>query len=90
MLSGQTNTRYFSAEKKNEKLNVKQICDSILDIVKLGIKERLNKEQTGFKELFTDYQPFYTINLLSNKELWQTFDFKEQFCCDQKVPYYQV
>ena len=43
MLSGQTNTRYFSAEKKNEKLNVKQICDSILDIVKLGIKERLLK-----------------------------------------------
>ena len=39
--------------------------------VKLGIKELLNKEQTGFKEFFTDYQPFYTINLLLNKELWQ-------------------
>ena len=26
------------------------------------IKELLNKEQTGFKELFTNYQPFYTIN----------------------------
>ena len=37
--------------------------------VKLGIKELLNKEQIGFKELFTDYQPFYTINLLLNKEL---------------------
>ena len=37
--------------------------------VKLGIKELLNKEQTGFVELFTDYQPFYTINLLLNKEL---------------------
>ena len=24
--------------------------------VKLGIKELLNKEQIGFKELFTDYQ----------------------------------
>ena len=40
--------------------------------VKLAIKELLNKEQTGFKELFTDYQPFYTINLLLNKELWQS------------------
>jgi hypothetical protein len=40
--------------------------------VKLGTKELLNKEQTGFKELFTDYQPFYTINLLINKELWQS------------------
>ena len=39
--------------------------------VKLGIKELLNKEQTGVKELFTDYQPFYTINLLLKKELWQ-------------------
>ena len=37
--------------------------------VKLGIKELLNKEQIGFKELFTDYQLFYTINLLLNKEL---------------------
>jgi hypothetical protein len=37
--------------------------------VKLGIKELLNKEQIGFKELFTDYQLFYTINLLVNKEL---------------------
>ena len=37
--------------------------------VKLGIKELLNKEQIGFKELFTDYQLFYDINLLLNKEL---------------------
>ena len=36
--------------------------------VKLGIKELLNKEQTGFKKLFTDYQPFYIINLLLNKD----------------------
>ena len=36
--------------------------------VKLGINELLNKEQIGFKELFTDYQLFYTINLLINKE----------------------
>ena len=37
--------------------------------VKLDFKELLNKEQIDFKELFTDYQPFYTINLLLNKEL---------------------
>ena len=40
-----------------------------LSTVKLGIKELLNKEQIGFKELFNDYQPFYTINPLLNKEL---------------------
>ena len=27
--------------------------------VNLGITELLNKEQTGVKELFDDYQPFY-------------------------------
>ena len=37
--------------------------------VKLGNKERFNKEQIGIKELFMDYQPFYTINLLLDKEL---------------------
>ena len=36
--------------------------------VKLGDKERFDKEQIGVKELFTDYQPFYTINLLFDKE----------------------
>ena len=39
--------------------------------VKLGDKERFDKEQIGVKELFTDYQPFYTINLLLDKELLQ-------------------
>ena len=37
--------------------------------VKLDFKELLIKEQINFKELFTDYQLFYTINLLLNKEL---------------------
>ena len=32
--------------------------------VNLGDKERFNKEQIGFKELCTDYQPFYSNNLL--------------------------
>ena len=37
--------------------------------VKLGNKERFDKEQIGIKELILDYQPFYTINLLLDKEL---------------------
>ena len=37
--------------------------------VKFGNKERFDKEQIGIKELFTDYQTFYTINLLLDKEL---------------------
>ena len=37
--------------------------------VKLDFKDLLIKEQIDFKELFTDYQLFYTINLLMNKEL---------------------
>ena len=37
--------------------------------VKLGNKERFDKEQIGINELFMDYQPFYTINLLLDKEL---------------------
>ena len=40
-----------------------------VNTVKLDFKELLIKEQIGFKELFTDYQLFYTINLLLNKEL---------------------
>ena len=37
--------------------------------VKLDNKERFDKEQIGIKELFMDYQPFYTINILLDKEL---------------------
>ena len=40
-----------------------------VNTVKLDFKELLIKEQIGFKKLFTDYQLFYTINLLLNKEL---------------------
>ena len=29
----------------------------------------MDEEQIGVKELFTDYQPFYTIDLLLDKEL---------------------
>ena len=42
--------------------------------VKLDFKELLNKEQIGFKELFTDYQLFYTVNLLLNKELLPIYE----------------
>ena len=41
--------------------------------VKLGDKERFDKEQIGVMELFTDYQTFYTINLLLDKELLPIF-----------------
>ena len=37
--------------------------------VKLGDKERFDKEQIGVKELFMNYQPFNTINQLLDKEL---------------------
>jgi hypothetical protein len=40
-----------------------------LGTVKLGDKERFDKEQIGIKELFMNYQPFYTINPLLDKEL---------------------
>ena len=40
-----------------------------ISTVKLGDKEHFDKEQIGVKELFTDYQPFYTINVLLDKEL---------------------
>ena len=36
--------------------------------VKLGNKERFDKEQIGIKELFMDYQPFYTINYMLNSK----------------------
>jgi hypothetical protein len=49
---------------------MEQDCQSV-STVKLGDKERFDKEQIGGKELFTDYQPFYTINLLLDKELLQ-------------------
>ena len=37
--------------------------------VKLGDKERYDKVQIGVQELFMNYQPFYIINLLLDKEL---------------------
>ena len=40
-----------------------------MNTVKLGDKERFDKEQIGVKELFTDYQPFCAISLLLHKKL---------------------
>ena len=41
----------------------------LIHTVKLGNKEHFDKEQIGIKELFIDYQPFYIIDLLLDKEL---------------------
>ena len=60
---------------KNSRTYMNNCCKYIIEVlfnrntVKLGNKERFDKEQIGIKELFMDYQPFYTINLLLDKEL---------------------
>ena len=51
-----------------------QCVQKIWITVKLEIKELLNKEQTGFKELFSEYQLLYTINPLLNKELLPIYE----------------
>ena len=61
--------KYFTTKSIKEEILYMTANLIEINIVKLGIKELLNKEQIGFKELFTDYQLFYTINLLLNKEL---------------------
>ena len=60
--SQKTNERTFLFAVKSKNANT---------TVKLGNKERFDKEQIGIKELFNfmDYQPFYTINILLDKEL---------------------
>ena len=50
----------------------------------LGNKERFEKEQIGIKE------PFPVTNLPFTSEEYGTFDIKEQFKGDKKVPYWQV
>ena len=71
--------KHEAPKKSLDKINLKKTAksakklraenDSLGTTVKLGIKERFDKEQIGIKELFMDYQPFYTINLLLDKEL---------------------
>ena len=52
--------------------------------VKLGNKERFEKEQIGIKE------PFLVNNLLVYLINREQISISEQFCDDQKVSYYQV
>ena len=57
---------------------------SKVSTVKLGFKERLNKEQLGNSEPFpVTNLPVYLINR-------EQIGISEQFCDDQKVPYCQV
>ena len=55
---------------KQRDAELDRLTPKIVYTVKLGNKERFDKEQIGIKELFMDYQPFYTINLLLDKELF--------------------
>ena len=57
--------------------------DSLTCTVKLGFKERLNKEQIG------NSKPFLVNNLLVYLIIREQISISEQFCDDQKVPYYQ-
>ena len=52
--------------------------------VKLGFKERLDKEQLGNSE------PFPVTNMLVHLINCEQIGFSEQLCDNQKVPYYQV
>ena len=57
---------------------------SKVSTVKLGFKERLNKEQLGNSEPFpVTNMPVHFINS-------EQIGFSEQLCYYQKVPYYQV
>ena len=58
--------------------------DSLTCTVNLGFKERLNKEQIG------NSKPFLVNNLLVYLINREQISISEQFCDDQKVPYYQV
>ena len=52
--------------------------------VKLGFKERLNKEQLG------NIEPFLVTNMPIHFKNSEQIGFSEQLCNDQKVPYYQI
>ena len=67
---------YFLAwpitEEDEQKLSFLKSAKNVFFLyitVKLGDKEHFDKEQIVVMELFTDYQPYYTINLLLDKEL---------------------
>ena len=66
-------------------LHVKLKTDSLkIVVVKLGNKEQLDSEQLGNSEPFSVTKlPVYFINS-------EQPSISEQFCDEQKVPYYQV
>ena len=53
--------------------------------VKLDDKERFDKEQIGVKELFTDYQPFYIINQLLDRELLPIYKMPKLDISEDKI-----
>ena len=61
------------------------MCYDYSYTVKLGDKERFDKEQIGVKELFTDYQPFHTINLLLDKELLPIWNMSKLGVKEHKI-----
>ena len=65
-------------------MSVTSISLSFENTVKLGFKERLDKEQIGNSE------PFPPTDLLVYLINSEQIGISEQFCNDQKVPYYQV
>ena len=62
---------------------VKPYC-IVCSTVKLGFKERLNKEQLGNSE------PFPVTNMPVHLKNSEQTGFDEQVCDGQKVPYYHV
>ena len=62
---------------------VKPYC-IVCSTVKLGFKERLNKEQLGNSE------PFPVTNMPVHLKNSEQIGFGEQLCDGQKVPYYHV
>ena len=61
-------TSHLISIQTSKKSNVPKL-NYCHNTVKLGDKERFDKKEIGVKKLFTDYQPYYTINLLLDKEL---------------------
>ena len=79
---------YVKKEIHNLKNYAKHIFRYLIVIfhvtVKLGFKERLNKEQLG------NSKPFPVTNMPVRLKKSEQIGFGEQFCDGQKVPYYHV
>ena len=55
--------KFIYSEKATKFCEVFPLLLTTVHTVKLGNKERFDKEQIGIKELFVDYQPFYKSNV---------------------------